>query len=121
MAGESQGAQGAPLADEDAEYQRALSALSSLISGHRRMDSGKWQHAFDMMQCYLEVGSAPGPPGRACRACTVCAHPMWLPGIGGSPAGAPCQPYHHRRRRLCRRLPPVAACSAWAWTRSCPS
>ncbi|KAL4436660.1 hypothetical protein ABPG75_003799 [Micractinium tetrahymenae] len=39
---------------EDAEYERALAALSGLISGRQRKDSGMWSHAFEMMQSYLE-------------------------------------------------------------------
>lgn len=41
---------------EDAEYERALEALSGLISGKQRKDSGMWAHAFEMMATYLEVG-----------------------------------------------------------------
>ena len=41
--------------EQDEEYERALEALSSLISGRMRKDSGMWAHAFEMMQCYLEA------------------------------------------------------------------
>lgn len=43
------------MADQEAEYERALEALSGLISGKQRKDSGMWAHAFDMMATYLEV------------------------------------------------------------------
>lgn len=55
---------------EDAEYERALAALSSLISGRQRKDSGQWEHAFEMMQCYLEVGA----PRRGGAGCSLLAH-----------------------------------------------
>ena len=42
---------------DDAEYQKALDALSSLISGKQRSDGRNWAHAFDMMKVYLEVGA----------------------------------------------------------------
>ena len=45
-------------ADEEEEYERALAALSGLISGRQRRDSGMWAHAFEMMQSYLEVRPA---------------------------------------------------------------
>ena len=49
------------MADEqEAEYQRALDALSGLISGKQRKDSGMWEHAFDMMQSYLEASAGRG-------------------------------------------------------------
>lgn len=41
--------------EEEREYERAQAALSGLISGRQRKDSGMWAHAFDMMQCYLEA------------------------------------------------------------------
>lgn len=41
----------------DADYQKGLDALSSLISGRVRSDGKNWSHAFDMMQVYLEVSS----------------------------------------------------------------
>lgn len=52
---------------QEAEYERALEALSGLISGRQRKDSGMWAHAFEMMASYLEVrvgalrAPAPGP------------------------------------------------------------
>lgn len=48
-----------PPSAEDEEYERALAALSSLISGRQRKDSGQWQHAFEMMQSYLEASACP--------------------------------------------------------------
>ena len=39
----------------DAEYQKGLDALSSLISGRVRSDGKNWSHAFEMMKVYLEV------------------------------------------------------------------
>ncbi|GAB4823124.1 hypothetical protein N2152v2_010170 [Parachlorella kessleri] len=39
---------------DDTEYQKALDALSSLISGKQRSDGRNWAHAFDMMKVYLE-------------------------------------------------------------------
>jgi hypothetical protein len=45
-------------AEEEEEYERALAALSGLISGRQRRDSGMWAHAFEMMQSYLEVRPA---------------------------------------------------------------
>ena len=42
-------------AEEDQEYQAALDALSTLISGRQRADGKNWAHAFDMMKVYLEV------------------------------------------------------------------
>jgi hypothetical protein len=43
------------LPSEEQEYERALVALSSLISGRQRKDGAQWAHAFEMMQSYLEV------------------------------------------------------------------
>jgi len=40
---------------DDAEYKKGLELLESLITGKKRQDGSKWQHAFDMMKCYLEV------------------------------------------------------------------
>lgn len=49
------------MADEqEAEYQRALDALSGLISGRQRKDGAQWAHAFEMMQCYLEASGGEG-------------------------------------------------------------
>ncbi|KAL4858122.1 Folylpolyglutamate synthase [Chlorella vulgaris] len=42
------------LPSEEEEYERALVALSSLISGRQRKDGAQWAHAFEMMQSYLE-------------------------------------------------------------------
>ncbi|EFN52135.1 hypothetical protein CHLNCDRAFT_7888, partial [Chlorella variabilis] len=52
------------LASGHASYERALAALSSLISGRQRKDTGMWAHAFEMMQSYLE---ASGPAIRHAR------------------------------------------------------
>ena len=38
-----------------ADYDRCLRLLESLITGKKRQDGTQWEHAFDMMQCYLEV------------------------------------------------------------------
>jgi hypothetical protein len=48
-----------PASDEgsEEEYERALQALSSLISG-KRATGGGWTHAFEMMQEHLEVSEA---------------------------------------------------------------
>ena len=46
---------GAQESIDDDEYARAQAALSGLISGRQRKDTGRWAHAFDMMQTYLEV------------------------------------------------------------------
>lgn len=40
---------------DDAEYDRAQEALSTLISGRQRADGKNWAHAFDMMKVYLEA------------------------------------------------------------------
>lgn len=48
---------------EEEEYERALAALSSLISGRQRKDTGMWAHAFEMMQSYLERLSLEEPLG----------------------------------------------------------
>ena len=37
------------------DYERGLAVLESLISGKKRQDGSKWEHAFDMMHDYLEV------------------------------------------------------------------
>ena len=37
------------------DYARGLAVLESLISGKKRQDGSKWEHAFDMMHDYLEV------------------------------------------------------------------
>ena len=37
------------------DYERGLAILESLISGKKRQDGSKWEHAFDMMHDYLEV------------------------------------------------------------------
>lgn len=37
------------------EYERGLALLESLISGKKRQDGSKWEHAFDMMHDYLKV------------------------------------------------------------------
>jgi len=37
------------------EYERGLRLLESLITGKKRQDGSKWQHAFEMMKCYLDV------------------------------------------------------------------
>jgi hypothetical protein len=37
------------------EYERGLAVLESLISGKKRQDGSKWEHAFDMMHDYLQV------------------------------------------------------------------
>ncbi|PRW33995.1 folylpolyglutamate synthase isoform X1 [Chlorella sorokiniana] len=42
------------MADQEEEYERALEALSSLISGKQRKDGSQWAHAFEMMASYLE-------------------------------------------------------------------
>lgn len=39
----------------DDEYERGLAVLESLISGKKRQDGSKWEHAFDMMHDYLQV------------------------------------------------------------------
>ncbi|KAI8104349.1 hypothetical protein M9434_002907 [Picochlorum sp. BPE23] len=38
----------------DDDYDRGLRLLESLITGKKRQDGTQWEHAFDMMQCYLE-------------------------------------------------------------------
>ena len=40
---------------QDEEYDRGLKMLESLITGKKRQDGSKWQHAYEMMRCYLEV------------------------------------------------------------------
>lgn len=40
---------------DEADYDRGLRLLESLITGKKRQDGAQWEHAFDMMQCYLEV------------------------------------------------------------------
>ena len=53
--------------EQEAEYERAQEALSGLISGRQRKDSGMWAHAFEMMASYLEVrvgALRAAPPGR---------------------------------------------------------
>lgn len=39
------------------DWQSALTALDSLISGKPRSDGASWSHAFDMMRIYLQVRS----------------------------------------------------------------
>ncbi len=57
---------------EDAEYERALAALSGLISGRQRKDSGMWSHAFEMMQSYLEASGLIAGCGGRSRLCGCC-------------------------------------------------
>jgi len=38
----------------DDEYARGLRLLESLITGHKRKDGALWEHAFQMMQGYLD-------------------------------------------------------------------
>ena len=37
------------------QYERALAALGSLISGTKRSHGEKWQHAYEGMRVFLEV------------------------------------------------------------------
>lgn len=37
------------------EYEKALAALGSLISGNKRSHGEKWQHAYEGMRVFLEV------------------------------------------------------------------
>jgi hypothetical protein len=46
---------------DDGEYEKALEALSTLISGKQRSDGRNWSHAVEMMKVYLEVGAAYEP------------------------------------------------------------
>lgn len=41
--------------DSDEEFQDAMKALNSLISGRKRKDGKTWKDAFEYMQVYLEV------------------------------------------------------------------
>lgn len=41
--------------DSDQEFQDAMNALGTLISGKARGDGKTWKDAFDYMQVYLEV------------------------------------------------------------------
>jgi hypothetical protein len=37
------------------QYEKALAALGSLISGTKRSHGEKWQHAYEGMRVFLEV------------------------------------------------------------------
>jgi hypothetical protein len=73
---------------EDAEYERALAALSGLISGRQRRDSGQWAHAFEMMASYLEAS----PGGEAWASGRALLAPRRAPSLPAAPAGAMCIP-----------------------------
>ena len=54
--------------NSDQEFQEAMDALGTLISGKSRGDGKKWKDAFEYMQVYLEVSTvrcAAGPLARA--------------------------------------------------------
>jgi hypothetical protein len=40
------------------QYEKALAALGSLISGTKRSHGEKWQHAYEGMRVFLEVNVA---------------------------------------------------------------
>ena len=80
--------------EEEVEYERALAALSGLISGRQRRDSGQWAHAFEMMQSYLEVRPACPPaclPLVAAWRClsAACAWEFSSTQAAGQPASRP--------------------------------
>ena len=39
----------------DRSYDAALRSLGSLISGKKRSDGSSWEHAYTLMQAYLQV------------------------------------------------------------------
>lgn len=45
--------------DSDQEFQQAMDALGTLISGKVRGDGKTWKDAFEYMQVYLEVSYGP--------------------------------------------------------------
>ena len=45
--------------DSDQEFQQAMDALGTLISGKVRGDGKTWKDAFEYMQVYLEVSRFP--------------------------------------------------------------
>ncbi len=106
--------QPAAMADPgDAEYERALEALSGLISGKQRKDSGMWAHAFEMMASYLEVGCEPcGPRAQGLPAalgnCLMHVHqPYMSSGIAGSQQA--CLRPSTAAAAAARCLPPTAS------------
>lgn len=134
---------------EDAEYERALEALSGLISGRQRKDSGMWSHAFEMMQSYLEAsGPAVTCSGRSLAVCVLPGGLSRPPGcsdeynkvIGDRVKCLPCRPAPHCLPTTAATAAAAAAhclltaivsqlstalarldCSGWDWTKSCQS